>query len=587
MNSSNKKAPHKSTRSAGSVDDEVQKLFRRSGGRISTADLMKLRQRYDDVDIVDKIQRAFIEKHVMITKKAKKFAQLIREKYSNQQYPFHMLLEKAYMFKTKHQLTDDEFVEFQRIYEQELVGLKSPEVLQPATNLMKVLGTVSVDFSHKPMQLNDNDYKYLQEILKIYATSRPLHAQILLQSLQYKDCDFEALSGRYNRDMGHRPGEHIHPVIAALFLPRVDVLETNFLHANMASIIKARHNGEQLTNRPDYELAYALTSDPNDIVCDARSIMMDLLNRVNVQQQLWNCVLNLRNGQYYNTSFRDFIGSVDMCRLNRFDNPDLVYGRYDGTILKRLISAFSFRPTVVATAPIYNIINLNPYQQNVRPIVTSVPMINLRLPPTIGDNTPVSLNDALEQHQYFIEGGAMVPRHTSLIYSRGVLFFFVDRRTSTIHLQDMQPFNLASLPISSFGFERMNDREVDFETKIMIRDDEYQLRSVVVAEVNKTISSSSNVVIGSSTMILLPVNHSIGRYTTEYAHYDPAGVVTDISVPGVSNLPPREPVMIIKSSPSINAPGVSFQEAARKRGMIFMYQLVKEDNHTDNVSISI
>ncbi len=565
---------NRSGRGEEAVEDEVQKLFRKNNGKISSADFMKLRQKYDDADLVEKIQKAYLDKHSAISKKAKKFAQLIREKYSNQQYPFHVLLEKARLFKVKHGLSDDEFAEFQRIYEQELVGLKSPEVVIPSTNMMKVLGSINVDFQGFALKLNDNDYKFLQEILKLYSSSRPLHAQVLLQSMQYRDCDFEALTGEYRRELGHRPTESIHPVIAAMFLPKIEELETHFLHSNIAGIVKARYNGESLTNRPDYELFYALTNDPNDVVCDNRSSIQDLLNRAQVQNQLWNCVLNLRNGQYYNAVFRDFVGSVDMCRLNKQDNPDLVYGRYDGTVLKRLLSAFSFRPTIVSTTPVYNIVNLNPYQQNVRPIVTAVPMINLRLPPSINDNTPISLSDALDQHQYFLENGAMIPRHTSLIYSRGVLFFFVDRRANVIRYNDMQPFNIARLPLSVSGFERLNDREVDFKEEITIRSDVYQLRSVVLAEVNRN-APERNLVVGSSAVIMIHADPNNGVYQSEYFQYDPISVSDAVEVGG--KLVNRTPVAQIHGTPGVGVPGTSFTEMARQRGIIFMYKLHKDD----------
>ncbi len=566
------------SRSDGSVEDEVQKLFRKNNGKISSADFMKLRQKYDDADLVDKIQKAYLDKHTAISKKAKKFAQLIREKYSNQQYPFHILLEKARLFKVKHDLTDDEFAEFQRIYEQELVGLKSPEVLTPATNMMKILGSINVDFQGFAMKLNDNDYKFLQELLKLYSSSRPLHAQVLLQSMQYRDCDFEALTGKYNKELGHRPGDSIHPVIAAMFLPKIEVLENHFLYSNIAGIVKARYNGESLTNRPDYELFYSLTNDPNDVVCDNRSSIQDLLNRAQVQNQLWNCVLNLRNGQYYSAQFRDFVGSVDMCRLNKQDNPDLIYGRYDGTILKRLLSAFSFRPTIVSTTPVYNIVNINPYQQNVRPVVTGVPMINLRLPPTLADNSPISLSDALEQHQYFLENGVMVPRHTSLIYSRGVLFFFVDRRANVIRFNDMQPFNIARMPISVSGFERLNDREVDFEDQIKIRGDTYNLRSVVLAEVNRN-SVEKNIVVGSSAIFMIHADLAKGVTQAEYFQYDPISVADAVDVNG--RLENRTPVSQLYGTPGLGVPGTSFTEMARQRGIIFMYENVKKDSEAE------
>lgn len=559
-----------------SVDDEVQKLFRKNNGKISSGDFTKLRQKYnDDIELVEKIQNAYLEKQSTISKKAKKFAELIRAKYSNQKYPFHILLEKARLFKVKHGLTDDEFSEFQRIYEQELVGLNSPDVVIPATNMMKVLGSINVDFQGFTLKLNDNDYKYLQEILKLYSASRPLHAQVLLQSMQYTDCAFEAITGQYHRELGHKPTESIHPVIAAMFLPKIEELDTHFLHSNIAGIVKSRYNGESLANRPDYELFYSLINDPNDVVCDNRSSIQDLLIRAQVQNQLWNCVLNLRNGQYYNTTFRDFVGSVDMCRLNKQDNPDLIYGRYDGTILKRLLSTFSFRPTIVSTTPVYNIVNLNPYQQNVRPVVSAVPMINLRLPPSINDSSPISLSDALDQNQYFLENGAMVPRHTSLIYSRGVLFFFVDRRANVIRYNDMQPFNIARLPLSVSGFERLNDREVDFTDEITIRSDVYQLRSVVLAEVNRN-APERNIVVGSSTIIMNHSNPAANVFQNEYLHYDPISVSDPVDFNG--KMVNRGPITEIYGTPGLSVPGNSFIEMARKRGIIFMYKLFKDES---------
>ena len=78
-----------------SVDNEVKRLFKLHKGKISTTDFMKLRHKYDDNDLVDKIQRIYLEKHNKINKRAKKFAQLIRDKYSHEEYPFHLLLEKA------------------------------------------------------------------------------------------------------------------------------------------------------------------------------------------------------------------------------------------------------------------------------------------------------------------------------------------------------------------------------------------------------------------------------------------------------------------------------------------------------------
>ena len=581
MDSSDVKNRNRPSNSS-SVDDEVQKLFRKNNGKITTEDFIKLRQRFNDEDLVDKIQKAYVEKHITISKKAKKFAELIREKYSNQQYPFHVLLEKARLFKVKHGLSEDEFAEFQRIYEQELVGLKSPDVIMPATNMMKVLGSVSVDFQGFASKLNDADYKHLQEILKLYASSRPLHAQVLLQSMQYNDCDFEALTGEYKPELGNRPGDSIHPVIAAMFMPKVDQLENHFLYSNIAGIVKSRYNNERLNNRPDYELFHALTQDPNDVVCDNRSTMLDLFNRAQIQNQLWNSVLSLRNGQYYSTQFRDFVGMVDMCRLNKHDTPDLIYGRYDGTILKRLLSTFSFRPTIVATTPVYQVVNMNPYQQNVRPLVTAVPMINFRLPSSLNEDSPRSLNEALEQHQFFLENGTLVPRHTSLIYSRGVLFFFVDRRANVIKFSDMQPFSISRMPLTVSGFERINDQVVDFETSLEIRGDTYQLRSVVLAELNKN-APEKNVVVGSSAIFMIHADSTKQLYTNEFFKYDPISVADAYIDPATQTFRNRKPVSILHGMADVGPQGTSFIEMAQTRGIVFMYQNSKTNENPELV----
>lgn len=572
---------NRSNMSESSVGDEVQNLLKARNG-VGSKDIMKLRDKYsNNPDLVDKIESQFQEVHRKITKKAKKFAKLIREKYSNNQYPFHILLDKARQFKIKHSLSDNEFAEFQRIYEQELVGMRSPDVLSTSTNMMKVLGSVNADYNGG-FVVSEADYKYVQEIIKLHASSKPLHAQVLLQSMQYADCNFEAITGEYKKELGQRPGDSVHPVVAALFIPKIDVLESHFLHSNIAGIVKTRYNKEPLTTRPDYELFYALTNDPNDVVCDSRSPVMDLLNRAQLQSQLWNCVLNLRNGQYYNASFREFIGNVDMCKLNRQDNPDLVYGRFDGVILKRLLSAFSFRPTVVSTMPIYQVVAVNPYQQNAVPIVTSVPMINLRLPPaSVTDNQPVELNDALEQSQFFIENGVMVPRQTNLIYSRGVLFFYVDRRAHVLKFNEMQPFNVSRLPVSISGFERLNDAQVVFDNEIKIRGDVYQLRSVVLAEVNN-MSLEKNIVVGSSTIFMLHADIKNKAYVPEYFHYDPLGVNSMVQAIGTSDTyTNKQPMNWIHGTPGLGEEGMSFLEMAQERGIIFMYELVVDNTNNE------
>jgi len=561
------------SRKNSSVDDEVQKLLRK-GDKLTSQDFQRLSKLYPN-DLVDRIQNALIEKQGNIGKKAKKFADLIRNKYSDSQTPFHILLEKAHKYKTKYGLSDDEFAEFQRIYEQELVGLKSNDVIQPSNNLMKVLGGVTLDYHGFGSKLNDVDMKYLQEVMKLHASSRSLHAQILLQSMQYQDCDFEALSGGYDRNL-HRIGEHIHPVVAALFLPKFPVVEEHFLYSNIAGIVKSRFNGEPLDSRPDYQLFYSLTTDPNDVVCDSKSTLLDLLNRAQLQTELWNNVLHLRNGQYYNATFKNLVTAVDMCRLNKQDTPDLIYGRYDGVIIKRLLSAFSFRPTTVATTPLYmNTVSYNPYAFNLKPLVTSIPMINMRLPPVYNkEEGPVLLGEALTQSQLFFENGVITPRNTSLIWSRGVLVFYVDRRATKIEFNNqLNGFSMSTLPSPISGFEKLNPRKVSFDLDFKIRDEKYQLRSVVYSDLNIKDGKETDTVVGSSALVRLLANNT-GRASEQYICYDPYGPITSQTASGGERR--DEPVTSVNE---VDAKflELSFRGLAESRGTVFIYASEKDN----------
>ena len=486
-----------SKRAGSSVSGEVQKLFR-AGDQVDTALLMQLRNRYGDEELADRVRDAFVQRHSMVVRGAKKFAQAIRSRYASSNIPYHQLLMKAQLHARKHGLSQAEFAEFQRMYEQELAGTsRANEVVLPLTTMIKVLGNLSGDGRSSGVSISENDYRNLQEILKLHEASRPLHSQVVIQNLGYNDTQFQTIVTKGTLSKArHNPGEHVHPVVAALFGPSIPVVQNHFLYSNLSGIIKNLYNREALRTRPDYELYYNLITDPNDVVCDNRTPVGDLLQRCNLQNQLWNAVLHLRNGQHYNSSFREFMTAVDVCRLNKHDSPDLVYGRHDGTVFKRLVNAFSFRPTVVATVPVHTVFANNPYAQNVRPTITNIPMINVRLisfqsvsPVAMQAGTltggtpntgPVNLQNAVNQVQTFIEGNMLVNRATNVISSRQVLFFYVDRRAHDMN-DGMRHFNLNNLPKSVAGLERTNEKEVTVPPMLTIgsNNTQFHLRSAV------------------------------------------------------------------------------------------------------------
>ena len=477
----------RSSRSSGSVNDEVRRLMKKDN--INNSDLLRLQQKYGNSDLVDQIQTSFLEKRNKSIKRGQKFAKLIRDKYQQRNMPYHHILEKARMYKKKYGLSEEEFHVFRRAYESYLEGNDMGEVLAPMTNMMKLLGNVeSVHMQDGVRSFSGKDEHHMNEIMKMYQASRNLHSQIVLQCIKYHDIDFNAfIDSKFEAGRGYSKGDHIHPIIVAMFLPKIRVFENHFLMSNMAGIARARFQRQnQLDTKADYDLMYALITDPDDVVCSTDSTVDDLMKRANVQGELWNCVLHMRNGTYYDQSFNNFITAIDMCRINKYDNPELIYGRNDAVIMKRLLSVFSFRPTIVATTTGLALNQNNSFMQSVRPSVTTIPMINLRLPPSISntaDNT-LKLDSGLSIEQTFVENSQFVNKQTQIIYSKGVIMFFVDRRSNYIKLPGSQSFNLGKLPKTISGaYERVNTAQVSYKSTMDVNGDIFQLRSVICQDV--------------------------------------------------------------------------------------------------------
>ena len=448
--------------------------------------------------------------------------------------------------------------------------MKSSEVITPFNNMSKLLGNVNIEI-HNQMKFNDSELKHLQEIIKLYSSSKGLHAAVQLQSFQYEDLAHEALNGDFKRELGNNSGDHIHPVIAALFFPKIDYIDNLLLRANLAAVVKVRSNGEAFITRSDYDLFYALTNDPNDVVCDNTSPMLDLLNRVQVQISLWSSVVSLRNGQYFNPLFRQFMSSMDMCKLNRYDNPDLLYGRSDGIVMKRLLSCFSIRPTYIATTPVmFGEGVLNPYTQHVRPVVTTIPMYNFKLPieqfnQNIDNNVSIKLSDAFEQKQYFIENNKFITKNTKLIWSNGILIIHIDRFSDKLlkfKSLSNQPYNIKKLPKSIGGDYEMNMRPVDPIISDNINGTSINLKSVVLTNYSK----ASKVILGSSTILVKNNNAD-----PHYYYYDPNGVNRRDSqnIPGK---PCRE--IHFEGSDTVE----NFTKYATTLGTIFIYECVDNEN---------
>lgn len=500
------------------VDNEVKKLIKQNPHNISTSAMYKLREKYNDQDLLDAIQDGFIERTREIRKKGKKFAKMVREKYSNT-IPLHMLLKKAHKFKKKYNLSDAEFSEFRRVYEQTLDGDTRPteyNVTTPFTNMSRVLGQGLID-ADDGLKFDEKDYDSIQQILRLHKECSAQHNQVVLQSMEYKDMALQALSGEYDRRRNN-PHCHVHPVIAAMFLPKIEIFEENMIYASISYIVQQKYNKKPIMTSNDYELFYNMIRDPTDVVCSSESAVKDLLKRSQLQCKLWMSISTLRNGRYYDCAVNDLSAAIDSCRRNYEENPDLIYDSDEGSYLTKIFAAFSLRPTVISQTPLINqqILGIGApvYGGPVVPKVHTQPFITVRLPPQSNIFTTqtysVDLQNYISSHpQFVMEDGQLVSKTNEIIYSNGVLVFYVPRRSNLMNIGKLvNPLEFNRLPRVVHGFDRLNETAITVPPVISVgQNQSFRLKSAVLLDVQ---SSDSN---------LLDVNENkliIGNYCILY-----------------------------------------------------------------------
>lgn len=579
MSMSNTRGAPSGSKSQANVSAEVKKLFRKGGSDVEA--LVQLKGKYSNEEMVHAIFDAYKERQEFITNKARKFKRVIYDRYSDKTMSSPQLIKKARKYKDKYSLDESEFNFFLNSVLSDRVAGGHDSHNLPNTAMSKVFGHTIGVVSGDKLRVAENELDVLQDILKRHGETRVLHSNVVLQSLTYVDCGVNALTGDYNPEL-HDGFSYVHPVIAALFMPRISLLDEHMLIANLANIVKLKHEGKAIATKPDFELYWDILYDKNDLVCDMESPLKDLKNRVVLQTRLWDAVFNLRQGKYYDSGLTEFMGAVDSCRNNIYDAPDLAYVRDESTILRKLMGAFSLRPTVVSTSPLYGALSSNPYVGNMSLTeLDRVPMMTLRLPLNLqGGSVSVNLDEVFNQAQWFVENKTLVPKNRSILYSNEVLFFHVNRRFQTVNVGRLtSPFNFSQLPMTVSSYEAMNDVPVQFERRVKVGQDDFELRSVVLVD-RTDIGSGKKLITGCSAGIIIPGD--LTNPGTSVIKYSPTGPL----VKGFSgNQATRsKPVTRLSYNGSLNNDKPSFYTLASETGTIFMYQKVRTG---DNPYLSV
>lgn len=609
----------KTSGNADKIREEVERLARK--GRPGPREIADLYNRYkNDAAIVEEILRQSGKRYQKVKEQARKLAMKIHKKYQEGR-PLHEILDRMMRYKAEHKWSDAEYDEFRKELQYLLTGQRALEIdynqnlASFRSRINQALGNpymaLRITQEGEGLNIKESEHGVLAEILSMYEKSLPLHRTVFMHSLMYEDCSLVAMTGQFKRER-HIASNHIHPLLACMFLPKFDLFEIHMLYSNFGSIIKARYERKPIVTEPDSLLFYDITSDPNDVVCEINSPITDLRNRYKVQISLWETVLKLRGGNYYEDSpVSEFLTNLNACRNNLYDNADMAYNQDEGAILRKLLSVFSLRPTIIYTKPIYSLstfvagpygvsvgigagvgqeglglgtfgpglLGNYPFHSNPVITITAIPMITVNLPPYTYKGEPKDLR--ILNTIWVTENKTIVPKEQSIIYSKEVLIFYVNRRIQSINIRTFtNPIPFSQLPLTMSTFERLNTYPINVTDRITLSrpEETYHLRSVVAlteTEIRQG-EKTTNIITG-STGLIMKHRSFIGQiFEPEYYLYDPFGASLPVKHPNedgyftnkpISKLPPFFPEPTMPGQPHNES---WFDRAARK-GTIYIY----------------
>lgn len=521
-----------------------------------------LQAKYNDSKKVDAIYDMYVEAKKKTEKRARKFLAVLTERYHNLT-PIQ-IYDKAIKYKNKVEMSDAEFEVFRHLVFSQNKQASQFTYNVPNTRIAQLFGySVEVASLNNELNVSAKEEGVVQEILRLNAENRSLHNQVIEQSFSYSGFDLQALHGSYNADL-QNVFNYVHPVLAALFIPRIELLEQHMLHASISNIVRLKHEGKPIVTRPEYTLLWDMMTDPNDAVCNIESPIKDIHNRALLQVNLWKNVLNLRQGKFYHGDMTSFLTAIENCRVNMFDTPDLAMSRDEGVIFRRLMSAFSLRPTLVQTTPfsVDSSLTANAYlplpNNPSLTMFTSLPMIAVRIPNNQqGAVQPISFSDALSQTQWYVENKKFVQKSQSVMKSTNMIVFYVPRRHQKVdYLRRLYPHKFNSLPTHIVGTTHVNQTPIDLEQNLSIGTgarETFALTSVVcVDSIAVGDDKQRGTIVGCFTMLRTEIDN---RTTNLIYEPSKAGVVQ----PDGQR---KAPIYVLEDN---------FEEIASKVGTIFVY----------------
>jgi hypothetical protein len=570
-----------------SVDHDVDFYLKHDSIPVDQIRTILKHKKLSDEKIDDFISKV-VDTRTKVQKYARKFINRVDQHYGMHDIP--TIVKKAAKFAEKHALTTTERdAVVSMAMKGDVANSFNPTNELKYTEMAKFMGVETQ--AGQVLNLSNKDYAPLNEITKMFELTRTLHADVKNQLALYRDCAPEAVTGTFDKTKNNL-STHIHPVLVALFLPKIEAIEKRMLYTNIGRIVLQRAlpyidrhialhdnilNGEL---EAEWELTYDIVKDPNSLAYFSDDTpITNMMKRFKIQIELWKNVLSLRQGKYYASDYSEeggingFLRVLSQYDWSFFDSPDMFHVQDEGTVLRKLLAVFSLRPTFAQISSLTNktIMGYSNFAGLARTSFLNIPIVNVKLP-TLLTNLPngtIHINNALSQSDWYIDRRQLTPKNKNVIYTRDLIFFYANRRYQSVNIANLSlGFRYQSVPMQSWnvGHTAVNETPLNFDDSITIGKDVLNLRSVVMIYKPPVMDHVS---VGASAVVVKNVGPGIPAPI--YLHYNPVLANFQTWNASVGGYTANKPITAL---PAVSAPGSgieNFQDNARKFGTIFLY----------------
>jgi hypothetical protein len=276
------------------LENTVQKIIESNGYNAKNRELLdKLKKDYSDSTVVNKIVSLLNEKSDKMNEIAKHLSEKLLNKVYDKKGRFSKQTYEKYYNKI---LKDENNKYFKKLGYSS--GLAIEEFRHQITkNTKKLNSKYSEDDSDDDMNndfikvfgddykkvknvlhVSNEDKKPTHEIISLYKENSQLHKMIVYQSYAYLDMAREALHAPYDR-FHNDVFSAITPILAALYLPKFNLLEYYSIHTNIGRYIDNKYHNHDKEVQADNHLFRSIIDDPHLPVCKSKTIMEDMKNR--------------------------------------------------------------------------------------------------------------------------------------------------------------------------------------------------------------------------------------------------------------------------------------------------------------------